>query len=120
MGREHFRPSAAVEPQEERRLIAALEKIDMAAFEANRSVLARQVGRVDIQDFRRLAAMAAAARAHWVREALALGEKGLPPTEAQVRHLAQLRSAFEELSESYDATRRMVERGYLCYLDTTG
>jgi hypothetical protein len=53
-------------------------------------------------------------------EGLALADRGATPTEAQVKHLAALRSTYEELSEAYEGTRRMVERGYLCYLETGG
>jgi hypothetical protein len=83
-------------------------------------LLAKSVGRVDLGHFKRLANMAANARATWVKEALAISDKGVAPTEAQIKHLALLRSTFEELSEAYEATRRMVERGYLCYLETGG
>jgi hypothetical protein len=120
MGQEHFKPSMVRDPQEQRKLVAHLEQIDFATFDANRVLLAKSVGRVDLGTFKRLANMAAAARATWVKEALAISDKGVAPTEAQIKHLALLRSTFEELSEAYEATRRMVERGYLCYLETGG
>lgn len=118
MGQEHFKPSLVSDPQEQRRLHAHLEKIDLATFEANRVVLARTIGRIDGAHMKRLASMAAAARASWVNEALVISERGVAPDEKQVEHLALLRKTFLELSESYEAMRRMVERGYLCYLDT--
>ena len=34
---------------------------------------------------------------------------------AQSQRLADLRKAYEELTEVYEAMRRMVERGYLVY-----
>ena len=37
------------------------------------------------------------------------------PSPDQVGKLANLRTAYAELSEAYDAMRRMVERGYLAY-----
>ena len=120
MGQEHFKPSLVSDPQEQRRLHAHLEKIDLATFEANRVVLARTVGRLEAAHIKRLASMAAVARANWVNEALALSEAGGTLSEEQVKHLALLRESFEELSDAYEAMRRMVERGYLCYLDTGG
>jgi hypothetical protein len=120
MGQDHFRPTMLSDPHEQRRLHGQIEKIDLATFEANRVVLGRTVGRIDAAHVKRLAMMAATARANWVNEALALSERGVPPNEEQVRHLAHLRVTFEELSGSYEAMRRMVERGYLCYLDTGG
>lgn len=120
MRQEHFAPSLVSAPQEQKRLHAQLEQIDLATFEANRVVLAKSVGRVDLGKFKRLATLAANARASWVREAIAISERGTSPTDAQVAHLAVLRKTYEELSEAYEATRRMVERGYLCFLETGG
>jgi hypothetical protein len=120
MGQEHFKPSLVSDPQEQRRLHAHLEKIDLATFEANRVVLARTIGRLDGAHMRNLASMAASARANWVNAALLISQHGVAPDGAQVEHLAQLRKTYQELSEAYEAMRRMVERGYLCYLDTGG
>lgn len=120
MGQEHFKPSLVSDPQEQRRLHAHLERIDLAAFEANRYVLARTIGRLDGSHMKHLASMAATARANWVRAAMVISEHGVAPDAAQVEQLALLRKTFQELSEAYEAMRRMVERGYLCYLDTGG
>jgi hypothetical protein len=118
MGQEHFKPSLVSDPQEQRRLHAHLERIDLATFEANRLVLARTIGRLDGAHMKRLASVAAAARANWVNAALVISEHGVQPDAQQVDQLALLRRTYLELSESYEAMRRMVERGYLCYLDT--
>ena len=48
-----------------------------------------------------------------VAEALALTETPHPLTAEQTAKLARMRSAYEELTEAYEAMRRMVERGYL-------
>jgi len=113
----HFQPELALDPQELKMLRTHLEQVDRAAFDANRQVLARTVGRVDIKSFQVLAVATAEARAHWVSAALHVTEKAHRPTDAEVARLSALRVAFQELSEAYDATRRMVERGYLCFLD---
>jgi hypothetical protein len=42
-------------------------------------------------------------------------ENAVTLTPDQINQLGVLRRAFEELSEAYDAMRRMVERGYLSY-----
>jgi hypothetical protein len=73
------------------------------------------LGRADAQKFQRLALAAAYARARWVATGLAVTEGGQPPTSEDVASLAALRQAYEELTEVYDAMRRMVERGYLPY-----
>jgi hypothetical protein len=50
-----------------------------------------------------------------VATGLAATEGGRQPTSEDIASLAALRHAFEELTEVYDAMRRMVERGYLPY-----
>ena len=62
-----------------------------------------------------LAVAAAQARARWVAAAVALTEKPEAPAPQDVAQLTTLRSAYEELTEAYEAMRRMVERGYLPY-----
>ena len=51
----------------------------------------------------------------WPRGDHALRPGAAVPTPEQVEKLAQLRIAYDELAEVYDAMRRMVERGYLTY-----
>jgi hypothetical protein len=113
--RDHFEPEANLDPQEQRALRAHLEQIDYAAFAANREVLAKVVGHADLNRFQRLAVAAAQARARWVSTSIALTEKGETPAPQDVAQLATLRNAYEELTEAYEALRRMVERGYLQY-----
>jgi hypothetical protein len=110
--REHFEPEAALEPHEQRALRGHLEQIDYAAFAANREVLAKALGNADLDRFQRLAVAAAHARARWVAAAIAISQKPEPSAEDTAR-LASLRAAFEELTEAYDALRRLVERGYI-------
>lgn len=117
MGHDHFQPTVHLDAQEERRVRSHLDQVDTATFTANRQVLARTVGRVDAGSFQKLATAAAHARATWVSVALSLSDKATPLSPADVARLAALRAAYQELSEAYEATRRMVERGYLCYLD---
>ncbi|MEQ1608879.1 MAG: hypothetical protein ABL956_07945 [Hyphomonadaceae bacterium] len=112
---DHFEPEANLDPQEQRALRAHLEQIDYTAFAANREVLARVIGHADLNRFQRLAVAAAQTRARWVAAAIALTEKGETPAPQNVAQLAALRSAYEELTDAYEALRRMVERGYLPY-----
>jgi hypothetical protein len=109
---EHFEPEAPLNPQEQRALRGHLEQIDYAAFAANREVLAKAVGHADLERFQRLAVAAAHARARWVSSAIAISQKP-EQTPEDIARLAQQRIAFEELTESYNALRRLVERGYI-------
>ena len=49
-----------------------------------------------------------------MKEALALSS-GAPITADRIAKLAELRSAFEELTEAYEGLRRMIERSYLTF-----
>jgi hypothetical protein len=112
---DHFEPQDDADPAAQRKLRGQLEQIDYTAFASNREVIAALLGQADAQKFQRLAVAAAHARALWVSEALTISETagGLEPGQAE--RLAQLRANYEELTEAYEALRRMVERGYLAY-----
>ena len=111
---DHFEPEVTDDPHAQRKLRGQLEHIDYTAFASNREVIGQSLGQADAAKFQRLAVAAALARSRWVSEALAMsGPQGL--SAEQVVRLNQLRGAFEELTEAYEALRRMVERGYLSY-----
>ena len=114
-GQDHFEPEATLDPHEQRRLRGYLEQIDFATFAANRDALSQSLGASDVSKFERLAAAAAQARAQWVGAAVSLTQTGRALSADQVDRLALLRAAFFELTEAYEAMRRMVERGYLAY-----
>ena len=116
MASDHFEPEAALSPEEARKLRGHLEQIDYAAFAANREVVSAAMGSVDLAKFQKLAIATAHARAKWVAAAVEMGSASPSLTPDQIAQLSTLRNAFEELSEAYEAMRRMVERGYLGYL----
>ena len=88
---DHFVPESATDPVAQRKLRGQLESIDYTAFASNREVIGHVLGHADSALFKRMAVACAAARARWVKEAMTI----------------------EELSSAYEATRRLVERGYL-------
>jgi hypothetical protein len=112
---DHFEPENGMDPAEQRRLRGHLEQIDYAAFAANQTILRQSPGALDLAAFQRLAVAAAQARALWVKTALEIADAGGTPTRQQVAALTDHRVAFEEMRESYEALRRMIERGYLPY-----
>lgn len=112
---EHFAPEAEMDPTEQRKLRGHLEQIDYAAYAANRAVVGQTLGRVELQKFERLAVAAAHARARWVAAAVQMTENSTSLTHDQSMQLGLLRHTYEELTEAYNAMRRMVERGYLLY-----
>ena len=116
-GLDHFEPDLSSDPHAQRKLRGLLEKIDFTAFAANRETLGAVVGAMDMSRFQRLALAAADARARWVAQALAVSAEGRSPSPDQIGKLTQYRVAYEELSEAYEALRRMIDRGYLPVTD---
>jgi len=112
-GNDHFEPDIDSDPAAQRRLRGQLEQIDYTVFAANREVISRNLGFADAEKFQRLAAATALARSAWVSEALNQTQSPAPLNADQVTKLKNLRGAYEELSECYEAMRRMVERGYM-------
>lgn len=111
---DHFEPDEAADPKAQRQLRGQLDQIDYTSYAANRKLLAA-LGRADSQKFERLALAAAVARTQWIAAALSATDGGHPPTREQVQQIVHLREVFEELTEAYEALRRLVERGYLTY-----
>lgn len=116
---DHFEPTD-VDPQVQRRLRGYLEQIDYTAYASNKAVLGATFPKVEGAQFQRLAVAAATARAKWVSEAAQMAEGGATLSEGQLARLAHLRLTYEELTAVYEATRRMVERGYIAYKPIAG
>jgi len=112
-GYDHFEPEVDSDPHTQRRIRGLLEQIDYTAFAANKEILAQSLGQGDIRKFQRLAIAAAQARAVWAAQALAASASGGRLSAADLAQLTHLRTTYEELTEAYEALRRMVERGYL-------
>jgi long-subunit acyl-CoA synthetase (AMP-forming) len=112
---DHFQPEMSDDPQAQRRLRGQLEQIDYTAFIANREAIAATLGQVSAARFEKLAIATARARAEWTAAALALADTGRALSAAESNALTLMRETFMELSEAYEALRRMVERGYLTY-----
>jgi len=115
---DYFEPDEASDPHHQRQLRGQLEEIDYAAYDANRKIIGGAIDKIDVQNFQRLGLATAQARARWIATALATTEHAQTPTPEQIDKLRNLRLTFEELTEAYDAMRRMVERGYLTYAMT--
>lgn len=113
-GVDHFEPED-VDPQTQRRLRGMLEQIDYTAFASNKALIGQTLGHVDATRFQHMAVATAQARAQWVAAAVAMTETPRIPSHDQITKLAQMRMAYEELVEAYEALRRMVERGYITF-----
>ncbi len=118
---DHFEPQDDSDPTAQRRLRGHLEQIDYTAFAANREVIGAVLkGSANVANFQKLAVAAAQARALWIKAALAASDSGAPLEARQSNQLSDLRANYEELSEAYEAMRRMVERGYMSYTAPSG
>lgn len=112
---DHFEPEAALDPQAQKRLRGHIEQIDYTAYASNREVIGQVLGQADPAKFQKLAVAAALARSQWVAAALAMTDSPTPLSHEQAHKLGRMREAYEELTEAYEAMRRMVERGYLTF-----
>ncbi|MBP7704978.1 MAG: hypothetical protein KA105_06790 [Caulobacter sp.] len=110
---DHFEPQDDSDPHAARRVRGQLEQIDYTAFASNKEVIGQVLGPADARQFQKLAVAAAHARAVWVAAALKVAETGGRISPEDLARLAHLRGAFEELTEAYEALRRIVERGYV-------
>ena len=110
---DHFEPDEGGDPKLQRQIRGQLDQIDYAAYSASKKVIGAALGSIDVKKFERMALAAAQARASWLAAGMALTESGHMPAPEHVAKLAQLRTAYEELSEFYEGLRRAVERGYL-------
>ena len=116
---DHFEPQDSSDPQAQKRMRGYLEQIDYTAFASNKTVISQVLGELDAGRLQRLSVAAALARARWVAEALTYAEEGPAAAGAKASRLTELRTAFMELTEAYEAARRMIERGYVAYKPPT-
>lgn len=108
--RRHFAPEDG-DPgfaQRRRRFIDGLER---AIVEANREIIGRAVGRLDDEAFLRLAVRVAELRASYIEHGLSLAQ--CHPDHVAIEQLAARRRAYEEMLHVFEATERVVERGYV-------
>jgi hypothetical protein len=110
---DHFEPETNDDPQTQRRRRGHLEQIDYTAYAANREAIARILSHAGIEKFQRLAVAAAQARAAWAAQAIAYADSGRPLEPGETARLTLMRETYLELTEAYEALRRMVERGYI-------
>lgn len=112
---DHFEPQDDIDLHTQRKIRGQLEQIDYTAFASNKEVIGQLVGGADALKFQKMAVAAAHARAVWVTHALKVADSGGRVTPEDLARLTHLRATFEELTEAYEALRRMVERGYVPY-----
>ena len=94
--------------QKRRRFVDGLE---WAIAETNREIIGRAVGSLDREAFLRLALRVAELRASYIEHGLTVAQGH--PDRAAIELLAERRLAYEEMRHVFEATQRVVERGYV-------
>ncbi|HLT78750.1 MAG TPA: hypothetical protein VKZ87_15310 [Ferrovibrio sp.] len=94
-----------------RKLQKFLEEIEMAIFNANREVIHKAVPELNRDSFMAFAHRVAEARARYIKTALELAAKQNPSPE-DIAGLKAAREANDELVYAFEATKRVIERGY--------
>ena len=94
-----------------RKLHKFLEEIEMGIFSANREVIHKAVPELTRESFMAFAVRVAEARARYIKAALELSAKPNPSPE-DIAHLKAAREANDELVQAFEATKRVIERGY--------
>ncbi len=95
-----------------RKLASFLEQIEVAIFTANREIIHRAIPDLDRDSFVHFAVSVAEARASYAKIGLELTRKGQVPPKADLGRLRDARETYEELMHAFEATHRLIKRGY--------
>jgi hypothetical protein len=95
-----------------RKLASFLEQIEVAVFTANREIIHRAIPDLDRDRFVHFAVSVAEARAGYAKLALDLTKNGRVPPKADLARLRDARESYEELMHAFEATHRLIKRGY--------
>lgn len=94
--------------QKRRRFVDGLER---AIAEANHEIIGGSLGALDRETFLRLALRVAELRASYIQQGLKVAHGH--PDRAAIELLAERRIAYDEMRSVFEATQRVVERGYV-------
>lgn len=94
-----------------RKLQKFLEEIEMSIFSANREVIRKAVPELTRESFMAFSVRVAEARARYIKVALELSAIANPSPE-DIARLRAAREANDELVHAFEATKRIIERGY--------
>jgi hypothetical protein len=108
---DHLVSKDMLDRDSQRKLQKFLEEVEMAIFSANREVLKKSVPELTRDSFMAFAVRVAEARARYLKIALELANKTNPSAD-DIAHLKAAREANDELVQAFEATKRVIERGY--------
>jgi len=108
---DHLVTKEMLDRDSQRKLQKFLEETEMAIFTANREVLKKAVPELTRDSFMAFAVRVAEARARYLKIALELSANPNPSSE-DIARLKAAREANDELLHAFEATKRVIERGY--------
>ncbi|MBL8706514.1 MAG: hypothetical protein JNM30_16805 [Rhodospirillales bacterium] len=109
---DHLLDQGMLDKATRRKLASFLEQIEVAVFTANREIIHRAIPGLDRDSFVRFAVAVAEARASYAKLGLELTRKGQIPPKADLDRLKEARETYEELMHAFEATHRLIKRGY--------
>lgn len=109
---DHLLDQGMLDKATRRKLASFLEQIEVAVFTANREIIHRAIPGLDRDSFVRFAVAVAEARASYAKLGLELTRKGQIPPKADLDRLREARETYEELLHAFEATHRLIKRGY--------
>jgi len=108
---DHLVTKEMLDRDSHRKLQKFLEEIEMAIFSANREVMKKAVPELTRDSFMAFAVRVAEARARYLKIGLELSGNANPTAE-DIARLKAAREANDELLHAFEATKRVIERGY--------
>lgn len=108
---DHLVSKEMLDRESARKLQKFLEEVEMAIFSANREVMKKAVPELTRDSFMAFAVRVAEARARYLKTALELAAI-TNPSAADISRLKAAREANDELVQAFEATKRVIERGY--------
>lgn len=108
---DHLVTKEMLDRESHRKLQKFLEEIEMGIFSANREVMKKAVPELTRDSFMAFAVRVAEARARYLKVALELSAAN-NPTPEDIARLKAAREANDELVQAFEATKRVIERGY--------
>ena len=108
---DHLVTKEMLDRESQRKLQKFLEDVEMAIFSANREVMKKAVPELTRESFMAFAVRVAEARARYLKIALELSANSNPSSE-DIARLKAAREANDELLHAFEATKRVIERGY--------
>ena len=109
---DQFLSKDMLDKEARRTLTQFMEQVELTVFQANKEVIRREIPNLNRDSFIRFAVQVAEARARYVKHGLDLTRAGHKASPDELEQLKGLRLAYEEMLAAFEATQRLIERGY--------